>query len=63
MLPESKRKEIFLELVQMQDTGASVSESRQIIAERFNLTERQVLRIEKEGLENDWPPISDGIHE
>jgi len=60
MLSESRRKEIFLAVVQMQDTGASVSESRQVIAERFNLTERQVLRIEKEGLENDWPPISDG---
>ena len=63
MLSESRRKEIFLAVVQMQDTGASVSESRQVIAERFNLTERQVLRIEKEGLENDWPPISDGTQE
>jgi hypothetical protein len=59
MLTESQRKEIFLALVQMQDGGASVSESRQVIAQRFNVTEHQVQRIENEGLDNEWPPLSD----
>jgi hypothetical protein len=63
MLSESKRKEVFLALVNMQDTGASVSESRQVMAERFNLTERQVCRIEQEGLIYDWPPLSQGTQE
>lgn len=63
MLSESERKEIFLAVVQLQDRGDSVSESRQVIAERFGLTPRQVQRIEQEGLGKDWPPLSDGADE
>ena len=63
MLPEPKRMAIFFALVQMQDGGASVAESQQVIAEQLGLTERLVRRIEQEGLEKDWPPLSDAAYE
>jgi hypothetical protein len=54
-LPEPRRKEIFLALVEAQDGGASVAESRTLIAWRFGLTEQQVRRVEQEGLAKEWP--------
>jgi len=53
----SRRKEIFLALVETQDQGISVNGSRKIIAERFEVSEDKVKRIEREGLDNDWPPL------
>jgi hypothetical protein len=55
--PEPRRKEIFLALVEAQDGGASVVESRRLIAKRFDVTVQQVRRVEQEGLENEWPPL------
>jgi hypothetical protein len=59
MLPEPQRKEIFLALVQAQDGGASVAKSREAIGQQFGLTEKEVRQIEREGLDNAWPPLSD----
>jgi hypothetical protein len=56
-LPEPRRKEIFLALVEAQDGGASVVESRRLIAKRFGLTVQQVRRVEQEGLDNEWPSL------
>jgi hypothetical protein len=56
-LGEQERKEIFLALVQAQDSKMSVAASRKEIARRFQLTDRQLRVIEREGLENDWPPL------
>jgi hypothetical protein len=56
-LPEPQRKEIFLALVEAQDQKMPVAESRKAIAERFGITEAQVLVIEREGLDNEWPPL------
>jgi len=56
-LSEERRKEIFLALVDAQDNEMTVSESRKAIAEQFGLTESQVRQIEREGLDNDWPPL------
>jgi len=55
--PESRRKEIFLALVEAQDGGASVAESRNLVAERFGVDEHEVRRIEREGLDHGWPPL------
>jgi hypothetical protein len=55
--PESRRKEIFLALVEAQDGGASVVESRKRIEERFGVSEQEVRHIEREGLDHDWPPL------
>jgi hypothetical protein len=56
-LPEPRRKNIFLILVVAQDNGASVAESRAIVAKRFGVTEQQIRRVEQEGLDNQWPPL------
>jgi hypothetical protein len=56
-LPEPRRKEIFLALVEAQDHGLSPAESRKVVAERFGVSEGQVRQIEREGLDNDWPPL------
>jgi hypothetical protein len=55
--PETRRKEIFQALVEAQDIGLCVAESRRVVAERFGVTEEQVRRIEREGLDEGWPPL------
>ena len=54
---ESRRKEVFLALVTAQDTEMPVAQSRKEIAQRFGITEAEVVRIEREGLDNNWPPL------
>jgi hypothetical protein len=56
-LSDEKRKEIFLALVTAQDQSMGVSQSRHYVAERFGLAEGQVREIEREGLDNNWPPL------
>jgi Sigma-70, region 4 len=56
-LPEARRKEIFLALVDAQDHDMPVDLSRKVVAERFGVSEGQVRQIEREGLDNDWPPL------
>jgi hypothetical protein len=56
-LTEERRKEIFLSLVDAQDHDMTVAQSREVIAERFGITEAQVRKIEREGLANKWPPL------
>jgi hypothetical protein len=56
-LPEARRKEIFLALVDAQDHDMSVPQSRKAVAERFGISENQVRQIEREGVDNDWPPL------
>jgi hypothetical protein len=50
-----QRKDIFLSLVSMQDSGLmSVAESRQAAMKQYSLTEPQLREIEDEGLEKEW---------
>jgi hypothetical protein len=57
-LSESERRQIFLALVQAQDKATmSVVQSRKVIARRFGVSESQLLKIEQEGMEKDWPPL------
>jgi hypothetical protein len=49
--------EVFLALVQAQDMAMTVAQSREAVARRFGVSERQVRRIEREGLDGDWPPL------
>lgn len=58
-LPEERRKEIFLALVEAQDHEMSVTQSRQLIATRFGVNEHQIRQIEREGLDQQWPPLAD----
>ena len=56
-LPEERRREIFMALVDAQDHEMTVSQSRQTVASRFGVSEGQVRKIEREGLDNNWPPL------
>ena len=56
-LVEDRRKEIFQALVDTQDQGVSVAQSRNLMAERFGVGESKVREIEREGIENGWPPL------
>ena len=56
-LTETKRKEIFLALVEAQDKEMGVAQSRQLIVERFKVSDAQIRDIEREGLDNQWPPL------
>jgi hypothetical protein len=57
LLPEPRRKEIFLALVQAQDGGASVKESRNLVANQFGVSVQEVRLIEQDGLAEEWPPL------
>jgi len=54
---EDRRKEIFRALVEAQDQEMTVAQSRKFIADRFGVTEAEVCKIEREGLEGLWPPL------
>jgi hypothetical protein len=56
-LAEDRRKEIFLAIVEAQDQEMDVEQSRRIVIERFGVNESQVRLIEREGMDNDWPPL------
>jgi hypothetical protein len=56
-LSEERRKEIFLALVDAQDHEMDVPQSRKLVVQRFGVSEYQVRQIEREGMENQWPPL------
>lgn len=56
-LPEPRRKEIFLALVETQDQAVGVARSRQLVASRFGVSEEQIKCIENEGIDHEWPPL------
>ncbi len=53
----AERMEVFLALVEAGDRGLTVPQSRKTVAERFGISEEQVRRIEREGLDGNWPPL------
>jgi len=57
-LSQSERKAVFLALVQAQDGGLDAAKSREDVAGRFSLSQEQVKRIEKEGIDAEWPPLA-----
>ena len=54
---EERRREIFMALVEAQDQEMPVAQSREAIAERFGISAETLQQIEREGLDNDWPPL------
>jgi hypothetical protein len=56
-LPEEKRREIFLALVEAQDQELDVDRSRKLIARRFSVSPNQLRTIEREGIDQEWPPL------
>jgi hypothetical protein len=57
-LSEEQRREIFAALVAAQDGRMGVVKSRKEVAQRFGLTDRELRRIEEEGVDGDWPPLT-----
>jgi hypothetical protein len=57
-MPVELRMEVFRALVEAQDQEIGTVRSRQLIAERFKVSENEVRRIEEEGLQEEWPPLS-----
>jgi hypothetical protein len=56
-LSETRRREIFKALVEAQDSGSNVVESRKKITKQFGITEKQLDRIEQAGIDGEWPPL------
>ena len=56
-IPLEQRKVIFKALVEAQDGGQGVTASRTSVAQQFSVTEDQVKQIEREGSDNQWPPL------
>jgi hypothetical protein len=57
-LTVKQRKSIFHALVETQDKGLNVSESKKQVADEYHLSREQLDLIEKEGVDKDWPPLS-----
>jgi hypothetical protein len=49
--------------VTTQDVVSNVPKSRQLVTERFDITEKQLREIEDEGIDNEWPPLSEAVQE
>lgn len=58
-----QRQEIFYDLVMTQDVVQNVPRSKQIVTEKFDITEAQLKQIEDEGLEKEWPPLTEAVQE
>jgi hypothetical protein len=56
-IPFEQRQVIFRAVVEAQDGGQSVATARSEAARRFAVTEDQIKAIEREGLDNQWPPL------
>jgi len=56
-LSQAERMEVFQALVEAQDRDMTVTQSREAVARRFGVSEQQVRRIEREGLDGNWPPL------
>lgn len=56
-IPLEQRQLIFKTLVEAQDGGLGVAASRTEVARQFSITEEQVKAIEREGSDEQWPPL------
>jgi len=58
-----QRQEIFKDLVMTQDLVANVRKSYQMVTEKYEITDAQLRQIEDEGLDKEWPPLSEAVQE
>jgi len=56
-LSEEQRKQAFFALVHAQDNEMDVAQSRLHVAARYGVSHSQLREIEREGLDNHWPPL------
>jgi hypothetical protein len=57
-LTVKQRQSIFHALVETQDQGLGVAESKKKVAAEYHITREQLDLIEKEGVDKDWPPLT-----
>jgi hypothetical protein len=62
-LTKQQKRDIFRELVSVQDLGNPVRRSRELVTEKFEISESQLKEIEDEGLEEQWPPLNEAMQE
>jgi hypothetical protein len=55
--PVGRRREAFRALVEAQDRGLSVPDSRRQVGDQYDLTDAEIRAIEWEGVKKDWPPL------
>ena len=53
----NNRKAIFIQLVELQDSGITVRDSKQQILDKFGIEDEELQAIEDEGLDQQWPPL------
>ena len=56
-LPESREKEIFLELFKRPEKGTALDLAVAAVAERHGVSMDEVKEIERKGMARDWPPL------
>ena len=56
-LPESREKEIFLELLKCPSNGPIRADAQSAAAERHGISLDTVKAIERKGMAQDWPPL------
>ena len=54
---QDPRQNVFRALIESQDSGLSVADSRAKIAAQFNLTTDDIRGIERAGIDAKWPPL------
>jgi hypothetical protein len=60
-LSTDEKKEIFSFLVARQDEELNVRKSYEMVTEHFEISEEQLKAIEDEGIDNEWPPLSEPV--
>ncbi|MDB5308885.1 MAG: hypothetical protein JWO38_3087 [Gemmataceae bacterium] len=55
-----QRRSVFVALVEAQDEGLGVRDSRAAVARKFGVDVERVCEIEEEGLAGNWPPFGRG---
>jgi hypothetical protein len=58
-LPVARRREVFVALVAAQDGGLSVLASREKVVTEQGVSAKDLLNIENEGLQRQWPPLGE----
>ena len=56
-LTEARRRAIFASLVEVQDAGVAVRDSRAMVAGKYGVPIEEVREVEREGLDEEWPPL------
>ena len=56
-VPESRQKEIFLELLSHPNKRPDLGSAQAAVAERHGVSLDTVKAIERKGMAQDWPPL------